>query len=377
MNYDFLIVGQGITGSIVALQLKKNSKKFKLIEEGSPNTSSKVAAGIVHPISLKRCNLSWRGREFYEFSDSFYKEINFESNTELYKPYKLLRIFASFEEQNNWIGKTNNKIYKDILTLNSKKIDNLKNRFGSGIVEICSRLSVNEFLDFVSSSFLKSKVLIKDVFKAHELKLKNNRFHYKGDIYSNIIMCDGVNALKNPMFNYLPIIPNKGELLKVFSTVLPTEIINCGIFSLPETKNIFTIGSTYSNEDQKNKITIDAKEYLMKKLNKIIEIDDIEIMDQKFGFRPTSLDRKPLIGEHPIIKNLYTVNGMGSKAILMAPLLVRELLDYIYQKKPLDSMTNINRFSKKINAWCNVSWEHVFYWPNKRSNKTKYNFGFA
>ena len=87
----------------------------------------------------------------------------------------------------------------------------------------------------------------------------------------------------------------------------------------------------------------------MKKLNKIIEIDGIEIMDQKFGFRPTSLDRKPLVGEHPIIKNLFCVNGMGSKAILMAPLLVRELLDYIYQKKPLDSMININRFSKKIN----------------------------
>jgi len=27
MNYDFLIVGQGITGSIVALQLKKKFKK--------------------------------------------------------------------------------------------------------------------------------------------------------------------------------------------------------------------------------------------------------------------------------------------------------------------------------------------------------------
>ena len=349
MDYDFLIVGQGITGSIVALQLEKNSKKFKLIERGGANTSSKVAAGIVHPISLKRCNLSWRGKEFYEFSDSFYKEINFESSTELYKPYKLLRIFASFEEQNNWIGKTNNEIYKNILSLKNKEIDNLKNRFGSGVVELCSRLSVNEFLDFVSSSFLKSKVLIKDEFKSDDLKLKNNRFHYKGDIYSNIIMCEGVNALKNPMFNYLPIVPNKGELLKVFSTILPPEIINCGIFSLPETKDIFTIGSTYSNEDQKNNITIDAKEYLMKKLNKIIEIDGIEIMDQKFGFRPTSLDRKPLVGEHPIIKNLYTVNGMGSKAILMAPLLVRELLAYIYKKKPLDSVININRFSKKIN----------------------------
>ena len=349
MNYDFLIVGQGITGSILALQLKKSSKKFKILESGNPNTSSKVAAGIVHPISLKRCNLSWRGKEFYEFSDTFYKEIDFESSIELYKPYKLLRVFSSFEEQNNWIGKTNNEIYKYILTLNNKELDNIKNKFGSGIVELCSRLSVKEFLNFVNISFLKKKMLKEDFFKPEKLKLKNNRFHYQEDIYSKVIMCDGVNALKNPMFNYLPIIPNKGELLTVFSNILPPHIINCGIFSLPETKNIFTVGSTYSNEDQKNNVTVDAKEYLMKKLNKIIEIDDVEIVDQKFGFRPTSLDRKPLIGEHPIIKNLYTVNGMGSKAILMAPLLVSELLDYIYQNKSLDSMVNINRFSKKIN----------------------------
>ena len=349
MNYEFLVVGQGITGSIVALQLKKSLKKFKLIEGGNPNTSSKVATGIVHPISLKRCNLSWRGKEFYDFSDAFYKKINTESSIELYKSCKLLRIFASFEEQNNWIGKTNNEIYKNILSLNNKKVDNVQNMFGSGIVELCSRLSVNEFLGFVSSSLLKSNILKKDLFKAENLKLKNNRFQYKSDIYSKVIMCDGVNALKNPMFNYLPIIPNKGELLKVSSNILPPHIINCGIFSLPETKNIFTVGSTYSNEDQKNNVTIGAKEYLMKKLNKVIEIDGIDIIDQKFGFRPTSFDRKPLIGEHPIIKNLFTVNGMGSKAILMAPLLVRELLNYIYLKKPLDPMVNINRFTKKIN----------------------------
>ena len=46
----------------------------------------------------------------------------------------------------------------------------------------------------------------------------------------------------------------------------------------------------------------------MKKLNKVIEIDGIDIIDQKFGFRPTSFDRKPLIGEHPIIKNAINNN---------------------------------------------------------------------
>ena len=88
---------------------------------------------------------------------------------------------------------------------------------------------------------------------------------------------------------------------------------------------------------------------MLKKIGKVITLDKIEVLSQNYGFRPTTSDRKPLIGEHPIIKNLYTVNGMGSKAILMAPLLVRELLNYIYLKKPLNPMVNINRFTKKIN----------------------------
>ena len=79
MNYDFLIVGQGITGSIVALQLKKNSKKFKLIDGHSQNNSALKSLQELSINFLKRCNLTWRGREFYEFSDSFYKEINLKA----------------------------------------------------------------------------------------------------------------------------------------------------------------------------------------------------------------------------------------------------------------------------------------------------------
>ena len=57
------------------------------------------------------------------------------------------------------------------------------------------------------------------------------------------------------------------------------------------------------------------------------------------------MDRKPLIGEHPIIKNLYIINGMGSKAVLMAPLLIHELL-----QNKIDASVEIRRFSNKIKA---------------------------
>ena len=85
----------------------------------------------------------------------------------------------------------------------------------------------------------------------------------------------------------------------------------------------------------------------MKKLNKIIKIDGIEIMDQKFIFRPTSQDRKPLVGEHPIIKNLFTVNGMGSKAI-QYPAFGPRITRLYLPKNLIDSMINITSFQKKL-----------------------------
>ena len=98
----------------------------------------------------------------------------------------------------------------------------------------------------------------------------------------------------------------------------------------------------------------------LKFIYKIINIDDISIVNQSFGFRPTTPDRKPFIGEHPLIKNIYTLNGMGSKAVLMAPLLINELLESIFENKQLDNLVDIKRFIKKVNSQTIQSVKKIF-----------------
>ena len=56
MKYKFLIVGQGITGSVLAIQLEKLNKTFKIVDDFNKNTSSRVAAGIMHPMSPRKIN---------------------------------------------------------------------------------------------------------------------------------------------------------------------------------------------------------------------------------------------------------------------------------------------------------------------------------
>ena len=89
MDYEFLIVGQGITGSILANELADISPKFKIINYENVSSSSRVAAGIMHPMALKRGTLSWRGKEFFEFSDKYYENFDRLNGSEFYKKYSL------------------------------------------------------------------------------------------------------------------------------------------------------------------------------------------------------------------------------------------------------------------------------------------------
>ena len=80
----------------------------------------------------------------------------------------------------------------------------------------------------------------------------------------------------------------------------------------------------------------------------MIDLRSLEIQNQKYGFRPTTIDRKTLIGKHPIIKNLYIINGMGSKAVLMAPLLINEFLEVIFKNQIFKDSVDIKRYCNKL-----------------------------
>jgi len=51
---------------------------------------------------------------------------------------------------------------------------------------------------------------------------------------------------------------------------------------------------------------------------------------------------------------------MGSKAVLMAPLLINELLESIFENKQLDNLVDIKRFIKKVNSQTIQSVKKIF-----------------
>ena len=66
----FIIVGGGLAGICVAIQLIRSGAKVTLFDKNE-NYSSIVAGGIINPIVFRRMTKSWRVDEFLPFLKSF------------------------------------------------------------------------------------------------------------------------------------------------------------------------------------------------------------------------------------------------------------------------------------------------------------------
>ena len=67
-------------------------------------------------------------------------------------------------------------------------------------------------------------------------------------------------------------------------------------------------------------------------------------MNHVAGVRPTVKDRRPLVGRHSEYKNLYMLNGLGTRGVMIAPYVAKELFEFIENDEALDIEIDINRF---------------------------------
>ncbi len=105
----------------------------------------------------------------------------------------------------------------------------------------------------------------------------------------------------------------------------------------------YIVGATYEWKDKANKVTQEAREELLSKLESFL-ICNYKVVGQVAGIRPTVIDRKPLVGVHNQHKNMFVLNGLGTRGVMIAPYISEQLFNFIENGKPLDKEIDILRF---------------------------------
>ena len=103
---DFIIVGQGLAGSILTYVLLKNGKTVHVFDDNKKHSSSRVAAGLYNPITGRKMVKTWNAERLFPLIEPFYRDIELTLRRRFLHPVKIYRPFLSIAEQNEWQAKS-------------------------------------------------------------------------------------------------------------------------------------------------------------------------------------------------------------------------------------------------------------------------------
>lgn len=341
---DYIIVGQGLAGSCMALQLIGRGKKIVVFDEPEKNRASSVAAGLFNPVTGKRLAKSWNADKIFSCLFQFYSDAEKLLNEKFFYPMPIYCPFVSVEEQNEWMSISPD----DSLSVFIEKVftqstfKQTHDPFGGFLIRQSGYVDVRLFMASVRK-FLKDS-FHQEHFDATKVEVHYNEIEYENICADAIIFCDGMNAKSNPFFTDLPVIPLKGETLSITLSENPEAIFNRGVYLVPDIKNnSFKVGATYQPNDSLQGITENARVELEDKLNKLTTIS-FQIIEQDWGIRPSTRDRKPIIGSHLQHKNVLAFNGLGTKGVSLSPYFSNVIADWLEGKTEIPREVNIKRF---------------------------------
>lgn len=347
---DYLMVGQGIAGTVLAHTLEDANLDFHIIHQYKEGQSSSVAAGIINPITGKNFVKSWQIDLLLPFAKKKYELWEQKLKAKFYYPRNVFRAIHSVSEQNDWLAKTADPSVKHYISayLDKTPFDWLNNApLGYGQTTGGGQVLWNEFLMLSQKYWEEKGQYTSTHFDYSEMKISPKGIQFREYLAEKVIFCEGYFMLQNPWFNYLPLDGAKGEakLLQFDHKPLDT-ILKHKIFLAPYSEGTLWAGATNMWEFSNFLPEPEMEVFLEAEISKMLKVPTSD-MKHLVGIRPTVKDRRPLIGFHPKFPQLLIFNGLGTKGTSLAPYWASQLLEFLTDKKPISKEVNISRFSFK------------------------------
>lgn len=302
--------------------------------------ASRVAAGVLNPVTGQRLVKTWNAETFLPYAKQFYREMESLLDKQFFYETEILRYCKTREEVERWHKRKEDPAYR--LFLREFCPENpdspIKDHFGSFIIANVGHLDLGTMIDAWHACYRAKGILKEERFDYARLDISDAAVSYGSMQAKGIIFCEGFHIRENPWFRYLPFKPSKGESIDFHSEQLSLEpkIYHKEKWLLPLGEHRFRLGSTYQWETLDSQPTEEGKRELLKGLRAMLpKAIQPEILVHRAGVRPNTKDTKPYLGRHPDFPNLYVFNGMGSKGALLTPWLSEHMCAFLLNDSPV------------------------------------------
>lgn len=347
---EYVIVGQGLAGSVMAMTLLQAGKKILVLNDENLPAASNVAAGLYNPVYGKELNLTWLADELFSYLHEFYSSVKNTIENECGRQLNFLhhdgifRSFINLKQQNKFLSEADyfeKSGFVDSETDFERFKDLIVSDLDGFLVQKSGWLDTKLFTKIV-----RQYLILKKAYFLEKVNQELLETLLEENTIKKVIFCEGFHGRENRLFNWLPWNPAKGEILTIrilAEKSWGSEVVNAGIFIVPLGQNLYRVGATYAWHEFSSEPTEKAKTDLISKLTKLLKVP-FEVVNQEAGVRPATKLRRPFVGLHPAYPKIAIFNGLGSKGVSLAPYFAKQLFDFFENNQEIHPEANIQQF---------------------------------
>lgn len=348
-HVDFIIIGQGLAGTCLAWSLRARGASVVIIDNESPVSASRIAAGLMTPVTGQRLVKTWRFEELREAAWSFYHGIENTLGTNIIREATMLKVFQTPQELDYYERRRSDPGYQGLLSDICPPPDQIFAPLGCCDLLRGGQLHVPRFL-FQSrkhfqqdGSYLTADIKLPEdvVLNGHGVSLP--RWGLNTDA---ILFCEGAAGPKNPWFTHIEYQLARGEMLTVrLDQWNKDRIVHGGVWVAPVDDiegrlGLSRIGATYDWSDFGSGPTAIGYHTLVERL-KLLTHSTFEVVSHDTAVRPIVNHLHPVLGRHALHPQLVCFNGLASKGSLQAPYFADQLASHLIDRTPIENEVHV------------------------------------
>lgn len=345
MKFDYIIIGQGIAGTLLHYFLEKAGNKVLVVDEYKMS-SSRISSGIMNPLTGRRYVKSWRYDELVDAALPVYRELERLLGLNLVNAVPIIRALPDRPAEMEWDHRSSLPEYEKYvgdkvewgevegLVKTEKPFVSIRNGYHMHMPELVRAYRV----------YLQQKDhILEQAIDYRDIEIKEDGIHWQGYQAKNIVFCEGAGAVDNPYFSHLPFNLSKGEAMTVDVPFTLQRVIKHKGFMVPWAKDRMWVGSANFWTFEDGEPTPTGRKRITGQLENMYK-GDYTVHKQMAAIKPTVKDRRPFLGTHSKYPSLHIFNGLGTKGASLGPLFAREMANYLTKGAEIDKSVNIQRF---------------------------------
>lgn len=350
-QFDVLILGHGLAGCTLARTLLDGGLHVAVIDDSQDNTASRIAAGLVTPITGPRLAITEHWEELWPIARDFYGQFESETGCEMFRERPAIRILANADEQAKFKERMESPEFRFMVNDKPELPKSVLTPHGAFAMQPAGQLDTLRFLSQGADRLrMEGRLIEARIEPDTDLDLEADpklvtipKLRVRAP---RLVDCRGHASASTSWFNHFGWANARGEILTAEVPGLSeTRSLHRGCWIAHAGGESYRLGATFDWKNLESAVTDSARETLLDRARQILDLP-IHVTGQRAAVRPAIRDVHPVVGFLRSEPRIGILNGLGSKGVLLAPTLARVLADQLQSGTPIPTHWSVARWDR-------------------------------